>query len=164
MDSQNEVRAPDDTITERLIEYPDVNQDFIDGNIDEELRQVLQTSIETANKENNQRYYENKYNAKIEFLKLQDEENRRLSELKRIRNKELRIEKRECEFRPVLKRLTRLKLNNPNILVLIKLIEKVIQDDIHIDYYFYEDFHKNLNQEEFEIVEKYILPYESDEE
>lgn len=156
------VRVGDERRTERLIDTS-INTEF-DDNIDEEIMKALQASIESAEKENNERYYERKYSSKIEYLKLQDEENRRLEEFNRQRNKEKMIESRMIKFRPIMSRLTKLKLGNPNIQVLIKLMENLIEKNKYIEYYFYDDFMKNLTKKEFEILEEYFLPYESDEE
>jgi hypothetical protein len=142
--SEQDIRAPDENIQERLIDY----SQFQETSDDEDLNRVLQESIQSAENEFQQQLKNKKYQGQIESLKMIQEEELRLEQFKKEKLKEQQIEERELLLRPVSMFLNRLKLKN-----LLDITNIYIETGKKIEYQYFDLFKKELKPSLFTIIE-----------
>lgn len=156
--SEQDIRAPDEIIQERLIDY----SQFQETSDDEELNRVLQESIQSAENEFQQQLKNKKYQGQIESLKMIQEEELRLEQFKKDKLKEQQIEERELLLRPVIMFLNRLKLKQ-----LLDITNIHIETGKKMDYQYFDLFKKELKPSLFTIIEPFFdeeIFIESDDE
>ena len=142
--SEQDIRAPDENIQERLIDY----SQFQETSDDEELNRVLLESIQSAENEFQQQLKNKKYDGHIESLKMIQEEELRLEQFKKNKLKEQQIEERELLLRPIIMFLNRLKLKN-----LLDITNIYIETGKKIEYQYFDLFKKELKPTLFNIIE-----------
>jgi hypothetical protein len=156
--SDQDIRAPDEYIQERLIDYTQ----FQETSDDEELNRVLFESIQIAENEFQQQIKNKKYEGQIESLKMIQEEELRLEQFKIQKIKEKQIEERELLLRPVIMFLNRLKLKK-----LLDILNIYIETGKKMDYQYFDIFKYSLKPSIFIIIEPLFdeeIKFDSDDD